>query len=994
MFNLTTRALVRASALAVLVVAIAIAASSSPLVRAADNTVVVFKDTAAAENQPGWMFNRDASTDTPFAFDTEQASIGSGSLHVLPIGATAADKFIGELFLLAPLDGVEEISYDFRIGGAGDDFDEEQFYMNVYVNFASSAPDKFYDCRYDVIPSTGSASGFTTVSFDPNQAYPVTTRVSSPVQPCPPVPSAMGAGAILRAVALNVGDTSASDVGIGGYLDKVAVTISGDTTTYDFEPQPLCSTVCYVDAAAGNDANGGTSIADAKKTIQAGIDAVAAGGEVRVLPGAYSETAPGSATTALGGVYQFGLFFPAAKPGITLRGVTAADANITDAALTQATITTNATNNFGASGVFVEAEDTTIIGLTFGDNIPGNNKTIEVVANNFRIEDSRTQVTDGGAIYISDFKAPLIDPVDSYAIVDNLFDDGTQIAISSGAGETGPVGGRVITGNTFSMGGANWPGISFNGKSDTTGGPGWFSYPVGGAVITGNSFSGSTQYIRARGLYHEGQFDWESFWDDNTYDKGVVALVTETPFDVRSWSYTSAPYTFVNVRRIGAVIQPEVDNAVAGDTVLVKAGTYPENVIVGKTLTLKGANAGVAGDALRGPESIVDGTDTSSPFQVTANNVVLNGFKVVNGSNGLGAGIHTSPANSGTTIVNSVISANTIGIYANCLSNCLIADNLFDSNNKPGSAGGSAIYSEFTNGLTVRDNEVRGHTTNSPVIFAATSGSAHTNLVLRGNHLHDNLSGVYALSVDGGLFEYNDISAADGTAITFDGGSDGVVVRYNNLHDSARGVRVRDLGYGFGANSGIVVNRNAITGNTDQGILVGALGHTGIMDAQCTWYGSATGPSGAGPGSGDSVTTGLDFLPWLSVASPLETAPCLGGADAIVHVSGRIEPKGKPSLTLSGNLTVVDGTVLGSLSVNYKTLNRTCVFTGDGNSSYTLIDGVLTMSNLTNSCAAGEFTVVLTSNTVLPKRGAISIDGPATTYDVPQSSLTNGNVEF
>ena len=51
-----------------------------------------------------------------------------------------------------------------------------------------------------------------------------------------------------------------------------------------------CTTVCYADAVGGNDANGGTSAADAKKTIQAAIDTVSAGGEVRVLPGAYAES--------------------------------------------------------------------------------------------------------------------------------------------------------------------------------------------------------------------------------------------------------------------------------------------------------------------------------------------------------------------------------------------------------------------------------------------------------------------------------------------------------------------------------------------------------------------------------------------------------------------------------------------------------------------------------------------------------------------------------
>lgn len=207
---------------------------------AADSTVVVTGDTAAAENQPGWLFNRDTSTDTPYEFNEDQASIGTGSLYVLPIGANAADKFIGENFINSPIADVNSISYDFLIGSGGVATQEEQFYMNVYANFGVSADDKFYDCRYNVVPTVGSVAGFTTVTFDPTQAYPVTTRGGASASPfvCPAVPADMdllSAGSNIRAFALNVGDTSASDVGLDGYLDNVVVGLDSGVTTYDFE---------------------------------------------------------------------------------------------------------------------------------------------------------------------------------------------------------------------------------------------------------------------------------------------------------------------------------------------------------------------------------------------------------------------------------------------------------------------------------------------------------------------------------------------------------------------------------------------------------------------------------------------------------------------------------------------------------------------------------------------------------------------------------------
>ena len=383
-----------------------------------------------------------------------------------------------------------------------------------------------------------------------------------------------------------------------------------------------CTTTCYV-SVTGSDANGGDSVANAKLTIQAAIDAVDAGGQVRVLPGSYHEVAPNSSPTTIGGTYQFGLFFGSAKPGIKLIGVTALDVPITDATLTQATITTNATNNFGTDGIFVEAANTIIQGVKIGPNDSGDNKTIEVVGDNFTLRYATTAIPGGGgSIYIDDFSAGGT-VVQSYHILDNVFPDGSSIAIASGAGNTGAVTGREILRNTFDLVGNGFNAISFNG----TGGVPWFANPVGGAIIKNNTFLNSTQYIRARGVYAESEFDWASYWNDNTFDKAAVALVTQAPFDVRSYTYTSAPYTFTNVRRIGATIQGQVDNAVAGDTVLAKAGSYAEAVTITRPITLQGAGSG----------TVVQGAGTGNGIGIASgvNNVSISDLTVRDFVNGV-----------------------------------------------------------------------------------------------------------------------------------------------------------------------------------------------------------------------------------------------------------------------------------------------------------------------------------------------------------------------
>ncbi len=211
-------------------------------------TEVVTGNTSAGENQPGWLFNRDVTTATPYEFSTDAFSLGSGSIYVNPIGANASDKFIAENFVNSPIADVNSISYDFKIGTGGVDTEEEHFYMNVYANFGVSDDLKFYDCRYNIVPTTGSTADFTTVTFNPTQAYPVTTRgggvgTASPFT-CPAVPADMdllSAGSNIRVFSLNVGDTSVNDLGLDGYLDNVVVNLSAGTTVYDFEKLVLAS---------------------------------------------------------------------------------------------------------------------------------------------------------------------------------------------------------------------------------------------------------------------------------------------------------------------------------------------------------------------------------------------------------------------------------------------------------------------------------------------------------------------------------------------------------------------------------------------------------------------------------------------------------------------------------------------------------------------------------------------------------------------------------
>lgn len=210
----------------------------------ATETIVITGNTSAGENLPGWMFNRDITTKTPFEFNLVEKVIGNGALYVKPITNTypfatkeGNDKFIAEYFPAGgamPVADFDSFSYDFKIGNGGTASDAGQFYLSVYTNLTN--PTGFYDCRYNYIPSTGSTGSFTTFSaVGSSAANSVAARNSST---CPAKMSDLPSGSTIRAFAINMGDTSMSDTGLDGYFDNVVLETKTKVTTFDFEPIP------------------------------------------------------------------------------------------------------------------------------------------------------------------------------------------------------------------------------------------------------------------------------------------------------------------------------------------------------------------------------------------------------------------------------------------------------------------------------------------------------------------------------------------------------------------------------------------------------------------------------------------------------------------------------------------------------------------------------------------------------------------------------------
>ena len=173
-------------------------------------------------------------------------------------------------------------------------------------------------------------------------------------------------------------------------------------------------------------------------------------------------------------------------------------------------------------------------------------------------------------------------------------------------------------------------------------------------------------------------------------------------------------------------IQAAVNVALAGETIIVKNGSYPENVAVSKALTIQAENPG---DVTVNPAS-------GHIFTVTASNVTIDGFSIISPTSGSGQyGIYLNGAYSNCTFKSNTISNIKYGVYAyNGANNSTIRNNSITLSSASTTAG---IYLQTnTSGNTVTANTVNLGTGTSYGIYLQGSGgnTIFNNTVIDSNH--------------------------------------------------------------------------------------------------------------------------------------------------------------------------------------------------------------------------------------------------------------------
>lgn len=296
-----------------------------------------------------------------------------------------------------------------------------------------------------------------------------------------------------------------------------------------------------------------------------------------------------------------------------------------------------------------------------------------------------------------------------------------------------------------------------------------------------------------------------------------------------------------------ALIQGAINAANPSTSIWVYDGTYNENLVIGKTLTIQAAS-----------RPTIDGGAAGDCVTVNANNVVVNGFEIRNGYNGI----------SGQT-------------SSSTFSNNVIHDNL----DIPGSAGvGILLWGDNDNNI-ITANEIYDNDRQGIFIGFSDTAKISTGNIISENIIYNNglyrytngpdasEFGIQLWTADGNIIQNNEIYDHDdwfpyGGTFDFAQGiylcdSDNNLVTENDLHNNNYAV-------GLWHPTRIVVTNyisyNDIWANTGYGVRT--FDGPPIVDARFNWWGHASGPahSSNSGGTGGVISDNVDYSPWLGMA--------------------------------------------------------------------------------------------------------------------------------
>ncbi len=273
----------------------------------------------------------------------------------------------------------------------------------------------------------------------------------------------------------------------------------------------------------------------------------------------------------------------------------------------------------------------------------------------------------------------------------------------------------------------------------------------------------------------------------------TLLLLTLFSATLIAWLIVPAAADTLQVPHEYPTIQAAVNAAGTGDIIEVDAGTYLENVVVNKTVTIKGDSA---------TSTVVDGGGNDVVFNIQEDNVELCDLTIRNGGSYSGVTIYY-PFN-GLTICNTRIIDNVVGVVVSEADGNVIEDNVFINNQMYG------IDVTYSINTIIRDNQISesaygieiSDTSGSQVVNNTISDTSYgvyvpfsNNNNINTNTLASNSWNIYLTYSNSNIIEYNNVSGGTvGIQVMY---SEGNSVLNNTVSSSSYGIY---LGY-CGANT-------------------------------------------------------------------------------------------------------------------------------------------------------------------------------------------------
>jgi len=374
----------------------------------------------------------------------------------------------------------------------------------------------------------------------------------------------------------------------------------------------------------------------------------------------------------------------------------------------------------------------------------------------------------------------------------------------------------------------------------------------------------------------------------------------------------------INVPDNYSTIQAAVDAAIAGDTICVASGTYYENVVIAKPLTLKGAGSDI---------TIIDGGGRGTGVKITADNVNVSGFTIRNS----GHGVHLYKCNGANVSSNKITLNKNNGIYVQSSSGNNIGGNTITSNNLSG------LFIQDSSGNTIIDNVIASNAFDGVYLYYSNNNSVSSNTITS----HVNLPATSLEGSDNNTINNNTISGNEVGISLYDGSNGNTIMGNTILNSGYIGVELFYSGDNSFYHNNFINNTDQVFSDNSAGMWNNSYPSGGNYwsdyEGNDTYSGpfqNITGNDGIGDAPYNSTEYEKDYYPLMIPYD--ETNPVAdAGPDQLVMEGTTVTFDGSGS---TDNLGIVDYAwsftdnttiVLTGLNVNY-------TFENVGNFSVTL----------------------------------------------------------